>query len=123
MFGPVTTAERTGWQRRAVRVLAALLEHAQTAGYPPVHWTINTTGGLTCRPLDTRVVERRAAFEIWRAYLDAEPWPEHTRSGGIVHLHAVARTVHGERVAVAVVADLIPDEDDDESDDIGGGEA
>jgi hypothetical protein len=104
IFGPITDRERLGWQRRAVRVLAGLLELAARDGLPVVAWAVSKAGaGLAARCYS------RTDFDTWCAVLDAPPWPEQT-SGATTYLHAVARDYDG-LVDVAVLADLLaPDE-------------
>src|SRR6266487_3605748 len=43
-LGPITDLERLDWQRRAVRVLAELLEHAQASALPVVSWQVASAG-------------------------------------------------------------------------------
>jgi hypothetical protein len=103
--GPITDRERLGWQRRAVRVLAELLERAQTNGLPVVAWSVSHAGAaLVARCLAHPPAQRHADFDAWCSALGASRWPERT-SGSIAHLYAVAKNYDG-LVDVAVLADL-----------------
>jgi len=107
-MGPITDAERLGWQRRAVAVLTELLARAQRDGLPLMRWTVQPRAGLIASPDSTDPAQRRADWDVWCRVLGARPWPEHTSSGR-THLHAVAERVDG-LVTVAVLADLLHDE-------------
>src|SRR6266536_3365263 len=102
---PITDRERLIWQRRAVRVLAGLLERAHRDGLPVVGWSVAHAGAaLVARCFAHDPAQRRADFNAWCSVLGAIPWPERT-SGSTAHLHAVARDYDG-LVDVAVMADL-----------------
>ena len=104
-FGPITDRERLGWQRRAVRVLAELLECAQTNELPVVAWSVSHAGAaLVARCFAHPPAQRRADFDAWCSALGASRWPERT-SGLTTHLYAVAKNYDG-LVDVAVLADL-----------------
>jgi hypothetical protein len=103
--GPITDRERLGWQRRAVRVLAELLERAQRDGLPVVAWSVSPAGAaLVARCFAHPPAQRRADFDAWCSVLGASRWSERT-SGSTVHLYAVAKNYDG-LVDVAVLADL-----------------
>src|SRR5690242_18831886 len=96
MFGEITSREQLGWQLRAVRLLDQLLQRAHRDGLPPVTWTVGNAGAmLVARCHSRRGTDRRAEWEAWRAALAAVPWPEHVSSGGVIHLHAIAKRVDG----------------------------
>jgi hypothetical protein len=102
---PITDRERLAWQRRAVRVLSALLGRAQDNRLPVVGWSVAHAGAaLVARCFAHDPAQRRADFNAWCSVLGAIPWPERT-SGSTTHLHAVARDYDG-LVDVAVMADL-----------------
>jgi hypothetical protein len=109
-FGPITQREQLGWQRRAVRVLAQLLEQASRDGLPPVSWSVSHAGAvLVARCLAHNPAQRRANFDAWCAVLNARRWPEQT-TAATTHLHAVATDYDG-LVDVAVVADLFAEDE------------
>jgi hypothetical protein len=109
-FGPITDREQLGWQRRAVRVLAGLLELAARDGLPPVAWTVADAGaGLVARCFAPDPARRRADFDAWCAVLGARHWPAVT-TGTTTHLHATAKDVDG-LVDVVVVADLLAEDE------------
>jgi hypothetical protein len=108
-MGPITDAERLGWQRRAVRVLTELLARAQRDGLPVMRWTVQPLAGLVASVDSKGAAQRRADWDAWRRVLGARPWPEHTSSGGTTYLHAVAEHIDG-LVTVAVLAELYDEE-------------
>jgi hypothetical protein len=109
-FGPITDREQLGWQRRAVRVLAQLLEQASRDGLPPVGWSVSDAGAvLVARCFAHDPGQRRADFDAWCGVLNADRWPEQT-TGATTHLHAVATDYDG-LVDVAVVADLFAEDE------------
>ncbi len=108
------TRGQTGWQLRAARVLSELLQRAIREYLPPVSWTVGNAGAvLVARCHGRRGMDPRAEWEAWRAVLGAQPWPERTNGGGVVHLHAVAKDFDG-LVDVAVIADVFPEDDQPE---------
>ncbi len=103
---PITDRERLIWQRRAVRVLADLLEHAHRDSLPVVGWTVAHAGAaLVARCFAHDPASRRSEFNAWCQALDATVWPEHT-SGSTTYLHAIAEHYDG-LVTVTVLADLV----------------
>jgi hypothetical protein len=103
---PITDRERLIWQRRAVRVLAGLLERAHRDSLPVVGWTVAHAGAaLVARCFAHDPTRRRGEFNAWCQALDAAIWPEHT-SGSTIHLHAIAEHYDG-LVTVTVLADLV----------------
>jgi hypothetical protein len=110
IFGPITGREQLGWQRRAVRVLARLLERAGRDGLPVVAWSVSDAGAvLVARCFAHDPGRRRADFDAWCAVLDARRWPERT-AGATTHLHAVATDYDG-LVDVVVLADLVAEDE------------
>ena len=47
MIWEITQADRAGWQRRAARELAAILDGC--GGLPPIAWTVGPSGGVPGR--------------------------------------------------------------------------
>jgi hypothetical protein len=109
-FGPVTDAERRGWQIRDVAALADLLNAAHKAGLPPIAWHIGHLGGLLGTCTDPNPAQCRAEFDAWAEFIRAqggEPhdWPEQ-RVGGRLRLRAGRRKCGPHKVDVAVIADI-----------------
>jgi hypothetical protein len=103
---PITDRERLIWQRRAVRVLAGLLEHAHHDSLPVVGWTVAHAGAaLVARCFAHDPARRRSEFNAWCVALGATVWPERA-SGSTTHLHAIAEHYDG-LVTVTVLADLV----------------
>ena len=103
---PITDRERLIWQRRAVRMLAGLLERAHRDSLPVVGWTVAHAGAaLVARCFAHDPARRRSEFNAWCQALDATVWPEHT-SGSTTYLHAIAEHYDG-LVTVTVLADLV----------------
>jgi len=98
-LGPVTDAERRGWQIRAHQLLGDLL----TLDLPPAHWQIGAFGDLIARAAATDPAQQRAAFDAWVDHLGARRWPERD-DYGITHLRAVAHRYRG--VDITIVADV-----------------
>ena len=86
----ITQGERTGWQRRAVAELAAILDAYRDL--PVIAWTVGSAGanlvghvnGLA--PADTV----REVFDTWREALTLGGPDDTTSTGGTSHLYAVA---------------------------------
>jgi hypothetical protein len=117
LLGPVTNAERAGWQRRAARALVTLLDAAAKHDLPVLTWQVSGSR-LVGRCLDLDMTARRQDFERWCAFLGAvDRWPEH-EVHGVRHLHATRRHGWGPdgRVEVVVLADLHADADHDHRD-------
>jgi hypothetical protein len=103
---PITDRERLIWQRRAVSVLAGLLERAHRESLPVVGWTVAHAGAaLVARCFAHDPARRRSEFNAWCQALDATVWLEHT-SGSTTYLHAIAEHYDG-LVTVTVLADLV----------------
>jgi hypothetical protein len=105
-IGPITDAERRGWQIRDVAALADLLEAANMAGLPPIGWRMSACGGWVGEVSHRDPV--REVFGQWAAFLAArwpvERWPDTDRSDH-VHLH-VNRKLRAGQVDVTVIADI-----------------
>ena len=106
MIGPITDVERRGWQRRAVRVLAELLNR----DLPPLRWTV-ATGARPLGSVESRdSTTGRQHFEAWAQALDATSWPERDR-GSVVTLSAERKHFDG-LVTIGLVANLDKPEED-----------
>jgi hypothetical protein len=102
----ITHAERAGWQRRATRELAAILDTHREL--PIIAWTVvpaastlvghvNGLGGAD---------EVRQAFDTWRAALALGEDTETSSGSATVYLRAVARR---NRVRLALTATVFED--------------
>jgi hypothetical protein len=103
VIGPVTDSERRGWQRRAVRVLAQLLD-GPGRELPPLRWTVATTARLLGHVESHDPGMGRQHFEMWAQALSATPRPEHDR--GIYTTLRAERADYDGLVDVGLVADL-----------------
>lgn len=105
LMGPITDAERRGWQLRGARALVDILQVAKKASLPPIGWQVGSTAMLVGRIVDG---DRRAQFEAWADVLGLdERWPENPDRNGRVHLNA-RRKGWGDDplVTVCVIADI-----------------
>lgn len=101
----LSTREHVDWQRRAVWLLASLLERAQTEQLPVLTWTIGGSGAWLIGHVDeTASARAREHFDRWADALGAKRWPDIT-SGMRLHVHAVAEHYDG-LVTVSVVAHI-----------------
>jgi hypothetical protein len=86
IFGPVTDAERRGWQLQAVDVLRSLLRDAHRKKLPPIDWDLQPSLGVVGRVRahgeDDRIVAREH-FEEWRSFLNAVAQPEYVDRGHV----------------------------------------
>jgi hypothetical protein len=116
-MNPVTDAERLGWQRRTVGVLAELLHRAHTDGLPLLVWTVEPSLWLVGR------ATRRTAWTVWSQALDLRRSEEARGLDGTTHLSAVGEYRAGDqlRVLVTLLADLPEHDIDDPTDDGGSG--
>ncbi|KPI12063.1 hypothetical protein OK074_2684 [Actinobacteria bacterium OK074] len=108
-FGDITSTDLNRWQLRAGRMLVELIEQSLKSGRPPLNWSVASNGSLVGRvdTLKFSNADRRAVFDEWVSVLNAERWPEHKRSGGSVHLHAVfTHASPSGEVKGAITADL-----------------
>jgi hypothetical protein len=100
-------AERAGWQRRAARELAAILDTHRDL--PIITWTVGPAGAtLTGQINGLAAAEQvRARFDAWRIVLMLG---EHTKTPpgpGVAYLRAVTRR---NRVNVALTATVFDHE-------------
>jgi hypothetical protein len=103
VIGPITDGERRGWQRRAVRVLAELLD-GPGRELPPMRWTVATGARLLGHVESHDPITGRQQFDAWAQALGATPWPERDR-GAYTTLSAERKHYDG-LVTVGLVADL-----------------
>ena len=103
--GWITQADRSGWQRKAVAELAAIL--AAYPRLPVVAWTVTASGGALSGRVLAPVAGRRGLFGQWRQALGLDEVTETpSRNGMPVHLNA--RGVRG-GVAISVTATIVDD--------------
>jgi hypothetical protein len=115
ILGPVTAAERRGWQRRNALALVELLKAAHEGDLPPLAWSVTTVTGLVGRCTEMGAQAQREAFEAWATFLaPVERWPER-RNSDRTHLHATReRYGTGQGVQVVIMADLYDEPEVDE---------
>lgn len=111
LFGPVTDAERRGWQLRDARALLNLLAAAHEAGLPPLVWELGLTG-LYGRSVAVNMPERRAEFDAWAQFFgDAGNRPAEQTYNGKTRLRVVCRYGAAPGVNVAVITDIYETEE------------
>lgn len=105
----ITHGQRAGWQRRAVRELAAILDAHRDL--PPVAWTVGTAGCWLVGHINglTPAAELRRAFESWRVRLMLTEHSEVTSGCGASYLRAAADR---NRVRVGLTATVFDDQDE-----------
>jgi len=114
---PVTDAERLGWQRRAVAVLAGLLERAEWEGLPLMDWSVPPGSSLVARPRSGRVgrsPQHREDWQRWCAALGVRG-RETTGALGTRFLSALAEVPGdgaGPAVTVAIMTEVLPDDEE-----------
>jgi hypothetical protein len=110
----VTQADRFGWQRAALRELAAMLE--AHPGLPAITWTIGPGGALAGRinGLTASAAEVRATFFAWRDALGLiEPAGQPVvGDSAVTHLRASARRG---AVSVRLTANVFSDDSTDDA--------
>jgi hypothetical protein len=89
--GWITRADRAGWQLRAARELAAILDSRR--GLPLISWTVTATGGVLAGNVNglAPAGQVRAAHAAWREALALKDYREWPGGGGTVLLHASGR--------------------------------
>jgi hypothetical protein len=109
-----TIREQLSGQLRAARVLTDLLSTAIRDSLPRIGWAVGSVGATVAdRCYGSTAVERRREFQAWCMGVGATPRPERTDWCGITHLCAIATRYEG-LVDIVVMADLFPDEEDDQ---------
>ncbi len=83
----ITQADRAGWQRQAVRELAAIIEDC--AGLPLIAWTVGPAGPVLAGRV-TGLLAAGQARAVLRAALALKESRERPGSGGTVFLQAFA---------------------------------
>ena len=103
----ITQADRTGWQRQAVRELASIIEDC--AGLPLIAWTVGAAGPVLAGRVNGLLAagQARAVFAAWRAALALRDSRERPGSGGTVFLQASA---HRGGVKVRLTATVFEEE-------------
>jgi hypothetical protein len=109
VIGPITDAERRGWQRRTVRVLADLLD-GPGRDLAPLRWTVAARAGLVGFVESHDATIGRQHFEAWVEAIGARPWPERDLDFKVT-LTAERKHYDG-LVTIGLVADLDKPEDD-----------
>jgi hypothetical protein len=104
----ITQAERAGWQRRAARELAAMLDVHRDL--PIIGWTIGTAGATLVGHVSGLASsgQVRRVFDTWRTALRLTEYRECTFAGGITYLSAGASC---DRARVRLTATVMADED------------
>jgi hypothetical protein len=105
----ITHAQRVGWQRRAARELAAILDAHRDL--PSITWTVGAAGCALVGHISglAPAAEVRAAFELWRVALMLTERSEASCGGGRTSLRAAADR---HRVRVRLTATVVDDQDE-----------
>ncbi len=102
--GPITDAERNGWQLRNAVALVDLLKAAHEADLPTISWRVTVTDLIgTCERPDA--ADARAVFGAWARHLHAET--AEVPVGGAVRLRATREGYGPHAVRVVVLADVV----------------
>jgi hypothetical protein len=108
-------AEQTAWQRRAVRVLADLLEQAARENLPVLGWSVGSAGvNLVGRTWAQPGTARREALTAWGRALGI-PLAEHQFDSGTSVITGSAKqrdTRHG-FCTIILTADIYDDAGED----------
>lgn len=104
----IAPSERAGWQRRAVRELAAILDAHRNL--PVIAWTVGSAGATVIGHIGGLVPagQARQVFQVWCAALTLTEQGELTAGAGVAHLRAVA---HRDRVLVRLTATVLDEHD------------
>jgi hypothetical protein len=131
MFGDITDAEKTGWQRRAALLLDNVLALGVKQKLPPIAWRIGTAGSnLLGECVATPYAKRRADFEAWKAAIgvaasqDPDHDTEHTFGGSDgetrlvtgwerVPVKLAPASGHPVTVTLTLVASIWPDDEEE----------
>jgi hypothetical protein len=105
----ITHGQRAGWQRRALRELAAILDAHRDL--PPVEWTVGSAGCSLVGHINglAPAAEARRTFEMWRVALMLTEHGQVSGAGGTTYLRAVTDR---NRVRVQVSATVFEDADE-----------
>jgi hypothetical protein len=105
----ITHGQRVGWQRRAARELAAILDAHRDL--PSIAWTVGAAGCALVGHINglAPAAEVRAVFELWRVPLMLTEHSEASCGGGRTYLRAAADR-HG--VRVRLTATVYDDQDE-----------
>lgn len=116
LFGPITDAERRGWQLRAARALVDILQQAHAADLPPVRWSVTSGARLVGTIADTSAPqELRRRFDAWATLLDAQVSGWSDPPTGRQHLQAERKGWGKDGlVDVVVLVDIYPEPVEDE---------
>lgn len=103
----ITAGERSGWQRRAARELAAILDAYRDL--PVIAWIVGPAGSVLAGQINglAPAVQARDTFGAWRVALRLGDHSETVSGGGTVYLRAVT---HRNQVHVALTATVFDDE-------------
>jgi len=104
----ISHAERAGWQRRAAKELAAILE--VNRDLPVIAWMVAPAGATLVGQVDGLASpgDVRAVFHSWRVALALGGHTETASGSATVYLRAVARR---NRVQLALTATVFDHED------------
>lgn len=102
------------WQLRAHEALGLLIEHGVKNDFPPLTWTLASTGALTgeVSGLTAAADEQRASVKTWADHLRATV-KERTDRDGVTHLSAPFKWADGEWDAGCIRATIHPPFDDE----------
>ncbi|MGW3684433.1 hypothetical protein [Streptomyces prasinus] len=84
-LGEITTTDLNSWQHRVVEELLALVDSGLKAQRHPLDWTVTSSGhlrGVVGKADRLSENDRRAVFQEWVRFLDAEPLRESRRFEG-----------------------------------------
>ena len=102
------------WQLRAHEALGVLIAHGVGNDFPPLTWTLASTGALTGEAvgLTATPAEQRAAVEVWAGYLRATV-KERVKGDGTVELNAHFKWSDSDYDGGAIRATIFPPLDDE----------
>jgi hypothetical protein len=102
------------WQVLSHQALGRMIGHGVKNDFPPLTWTLASTGALTGEAVGLAVTpaEQRATLEVWAVYLKAKVH-ERVLGDGTVELHALFKWGEGAYDAGALRATIFPPFDDE----------